>query len=70
MKKLQQKVQELEKIELKQMRSERKCRELERKLLHIEADQRIVSVSKQHLLDHQELIQTNKQLMEENSILR
>lgn len=67
---LRGKVQKLENVELKQMRSERKCKELERKILHDEEEKRIISVSRQQLLSYQEVCQSNKQLLEENSILR
>ena len=67
---LRQRIQESDNIELKLMRAERKIKQLERQIQEGEDNQRLVTISKKQLLEYQSLVDSKRQLEQENNVLR
>lgn len=67
---LRQRIQESDNIELKLMRAERKIKQLEQQIQEGEDNQRLVTISKKQLLEYQSLVDSKRQLEQENNVLR
>lgn len=67
---LRQRIQESDNVELKLLRAERKIKQLEQQIQEGEDNQRLVTISKKQLLEYQSLVDSKRQLEEENNVLR